>query len=150
MRPIKFRGIAKESDSRIDLDEGSWVHGWLLTDEVGWPSIRVCFEIQPSFREPPEHMFSDVDIDPKTIGQYTGLKDRGGVEIYEGDLIKWGMRLFAIQWNEVNASWTAPMIAWADETEMEKGDFKSCPLRNYNPSYAVVGNIHQNPELLKN
>ena|SRR3990167_7654644 len=62
--------------------------------------------------------------------QSTGLLDKNGKEIYEGDVIKWGEELglrVEIKWNENSQGWT-PYI---------------------NNESEIIGNIHENPELLK-
>jgi len=82
-----------------------------------------------------------------TIEQYTGLKDKNGKEIYEGDILWWehfyGMTgenietTAKVYWEEKDASfvvgdWFEPLGHLVDEDEIE-----------------VIGNIHENPELLE-
>lgn len=81
-------------------------------------------------------MDSYKDTDDIEVMQYTGLKDKNGKEIYEGDIVLFDNNLFSVEWN-VNGSWCymrhpKPFLTQIRYWESE-----------------VIGNIYENPELIK-
>ena len=74
-----------------------------------------------------------------TIGQFTGLKDKDCVEIFEGDIVEaWGL-VCVIKWIESDASFFAESICGE---VCESG-------QEWSGRCKIIGNIHQNPELLE-
>lgn len=123
MRTIKFRGKS--------INKGEWLFGDLMHDNIGGSYI---FPIEV------ENLYKENAVIPKTVGQYTGLQDKNGIEIYEGDIVKgcWNS-VFTIVWEKHSTSFQARVN---DGYQREISYFGLDKLE-------VIGNIHDNPELLK-
>lgn len=127
MREIKFRGIK---------NDGNWCFGDLIqsnNDHNVWihaPKINHTYKVAPA-----------------TVGQYTGLLDSNGKEIYEGDILRF-----------------APPLRWEDDERrlgvvvfkcyafVVKYDDKFTGLFNLAANeepYTIICNVHDNPELLE-
>lgn len=138
MREILFRG--KDFSGVINH---SWCFGSLDTIENDRAIIIYSDRFGNKCR---------IFVDPSTIGEYTGLKDKNGKKIFEGDIIKYkntdgikfnGVALTVIGkvvYNEKNASFA---ISGKDEIGAKHYDY--FPIKNIE----VIGNIFDNPEILK-
>lgn len=127
MREILFRGKSE--------DDGEWLFGDLFhrNREV---LIKNHFE---GF---------NISVVPKTVGQYTGLNDKNGTKIFEGDIVKYiigkGEYEFAeFEYGEINYR----NVGF--EIDGESCDLCVCSFDSQDFNLEVVGNIHDNPELLK-
>ena len=125
MRDILFRGKR--------LDNGAWVYGSLLQVECEHGSIvTAIFDRKDSG--------GDAEVHPSTVGQYTGLKDKDGKRIWEGDVltVDGEVGCFELKFNEN----TAMFIMDGDAIRASFNIFGTDEVE-------VVGNIHDNPELLE-
>ena len=81
------------------------------------------------------------NYEPIKLMQYTGLKDKNGKEIYEGDIAKSGKRLFVARWNNDIASFVWEPL----DGESSYPCFNVGTVKNME----IVGNVFENPELLE-
>lgn len=129
MREILFRGKR--------VDNGKWVHGTLnnVLDEVP--------RIQYAVIEHGMMFLTDFDVIPETVGQYTGLTDKNGVKIFEGDIVMkrtyhkkkpcevvFGVGCFHCGWGGGSSTADHPYLL--NDKQIE-----------------VIGNVFDNPELLE-
>lgn len=123
MRTIEFRGL--------DEDYKIWRYGSVIVYENGDTAIT----------DTPSNFGGRVwsgKVIPETVGQYTGIRDNNGIPIYEGDIIKdkLNKELHVIEYDDKTTQFTAQeMWVWALVKHPYFGE--------------VVGNIHENPELLE-
>ena len=130
----KFRGR-----STVEDDKGKWVYGHLLIDDNRALIINGIIEANDEYVS----LEDWCDIDMKTIGQSTGLKDKNGVEIFEGDVVDYKGRKAIIKWHGSYASF---IYRFVDELRKIKSEWNPLYLSCYR--FEIVGNIYENPELL--
>lgn len=152
MRNIKFRGKVLHNNPMVNPADG-WVEGFYYQDLVNG-------EISHFIRS------SECEwlINPETLGQFTGLKDKHGKEIYEGDIIMTYV-IFAYNHEEIREFWRVGEIRFIaggfnltnctnyyTRSMNGKSDIQPNPKSKFDfPAYRtqIIGNIHDNPELLK-
>ena len=132
MREIEFRGKR--------LDNGEWIYGDLLENQGRNFIYHATSESTIEDNDDGRIVVVAVEVDYNTVGQYTGLKDKNGREIWEGDVLtdKFGS-IGVVEWQ--NGCF---VVNFGDVDVFQISD---C----FDDSYQmwVIGNIHDNPEMLK-
>lgn len=154
MRDILFRG------KRIDT--GEWVYG----------QYAYLLNARTKDGEPIKHMIVDgtpfgQTVDPSTVGQYTGLTDKNGKKIFEGDIVVWTSKVMRLIGNytycfdgyhegdvlKVVCNEAGFILARLDDSipDVPNGSSK---IDNYafwlfHRLLEIIGNIHDNPELME-
>lgn len=127
MRKILFRGKTVKEQ---------WAYGllahignaWYISNKAG---VATAYEVIPS-----------------TVGQYTGLKDKNGTKIFEGDIVQTNKFFLSVGLNAKYVIEYDVEIACFIGT-MQKGNVKHfTTFQNDSDQFEVIGNIHDNPELL--
>lgn len=136
-RPIKFRGKLK--------NDKEWVCGSLIIYPDGEHNILTEIA-KKSYR------LKDWNVDPNTIGQFIGILDRNGKEIYEGDIITVrGDYPRVVLWDKV--SWAImPCECYNDKTfwVMNLQHPGNDWWEEFADEIEVVGNMYDNPEMITN
>lgn len=81
----------------------------------------------------------EIEVIPETVGQYTGLTDKNGEKIFEGDIIAKGFERYEVKWNAEQMRWGI----YSDNYEVA-GFTKFSE-----PYFEVIGNLYDNPKLLR-
>ena len=130
MREILFRGKL--------TDDSKWVYGCLLDKIYGAvPAIMSEQSVDDAFNLE----FEYDHVQEKTVGQYTGMKDKNGNRIFEGDICKVGNLIYKVVF-EYSCWWF----------KILSNKVYCCPAFNSHcgEHCEIIGNIHDNPELLEN
>lgn len=144
-RDILFRGK--------DLETGEWVYGYFTYccsryDDPEKESVADIIPVDVDRIYTGEYNCHQVhEVDINTVGQFTGLVDKNGTRIFEGDVLSVGRsKAFSgiclevvhkdFQWQCIN-------------TKIPDLKYYIHRLEDYPDNYEVIGNIHDNPELLE-
>ena len=149
MREILFRGKVNNPDniSWLQQSVGEWVEGNLEHDP-DLESYKINGFNYYSSEQGLEREPFVYRVDPETIGQYTGMKDKNGEKIFEGDIVK--TKAFGGDSNcGVNFNgYDVFKVIYSDATYKVVNHKRRFNLA-LGEKYEVIGNIYDNPELLE-
>lgn len=121
MREILFKGKR--------VDNGEWTEGYLFKS---WNKVFLLWGMTgdcPNMEE----------VIPETVGQYTGLTDKNGKKIFEGDILLKGFEKVLVKWNVNQCRWG-----------IYSNNYEICGFNESTQGYfEVIGNIYDNSELLE-
>lgn len=149
MREILFRGKR--------LDNGEWVYGSFCMDALEQFNGLCGVDGFIRLYDKGKGKMQTYEVDRETVGQYTGLMDKNGKRIFEGDMIKpfddeidkMVVEFRQGQFLLCSYGERGYMAEYGWEESGNYGCFEAEPLSNYGDDIEVIGNIHDNPELLK-
>ena len=132
MREILFRGQQRKKGEKVRLDgspvESLWFYGNGVLQSRG--QFAIIYQTEPVFSK--HSVYSD------TLGQYTGVTDKSGVKVFEGDILR-----------DDDAEENGVVIFEEGEFCVMFGNVVTHGIADIAYSCYVRGNIHDNPELLK-
>lgn len=130
MRERLFRGKKKA--------DGTWVTGFYWNDGIKFHYIRTVEIVAQSERKNEYSIIKDFNVYPETVGEYTGLTDKHGRNIFEDDICKGYLgSIFLVKYDKKNARFLG-----YDQ------DSRFCYVGR-EPKAEIIGNIYDNPELLE-
>ncbi len=158
MREIKFRGKR--------IDNGEWVYGYYFVDFSG--KHYIINTLQDIETANIHNVY--VEVIPETVGQYTGLHDKNGKEIYEGDIVKyenkWKYMICSGEYNSNPSNCAEAIMVGVYLKEISTKEIEKMYSINgvatrfpkhcaesekgiENLKLEVIGNIYENKELLE-
>ena len=116
-------------------DNGEWIEGSLLIFPDGTTNICKAYELSVLIK---------VEVDPETVCQYTGLNDKNGKKIFEGDILK------TDKCSEPNKQYIVKFdLQFGAFIGQDKYNTYFVTFDGDSDQFEVIGNIFDNPELLE-
>ena len=135
-REILFRGKR--------VDNGRWVEGSFAILEhfyYGKPTHYILTGKCDYYDQTGKVDYHPVEIDPETVGQYTGLKDKNGVPVFEGDIVEFDDGRFVVEYFDSRMGFGFSGL---------RGRGMVCGFTMTHWEHLkIIGNIHDNPELME-
>jgi uncharacterized phage protein (TIGR01671 family) len=142
MREILFRGKR--------IEDREWEYGDLWCNPYAKRVVCIVSPIND------QSTTGGNSVDPETVGQYTGLNDKNGTKIFEGDIIRCTLKseevdvLAVVKYGlyiDVNSLWDYEYLGWY--LTIKDKCISILSYENDGLEFEIIGNIHDNPELLE-
>ena len=156
MREILFRGIPKIeptyqffSDIWKKQCKNGWVYGSLI---IAKDKYYICISALCRVNSFVDNgITSMVEVIPESVGEYTGLKDSYGKKIFEGDIVRtWDdVKGQIIYGPHIDDEQNADCQGWYWKGIDENDNILTLSLSDYWECHKIIGNIHDNPELMR-
>ncbi len=147
-REILFKGFrpCENGKDRVFINDewikGEWIEGNGINQQIdvaGNKHVYIALSIK-SRAYPPMTTVEWTEVIHETVGQYTGLTDKNGKKIFEGDIVLTNEDgTGVVTWDDDDGMFTVN----TDTVSLNFGNYWAC-------EFEVIGNIHDNPELIKN
>lgn len=138
MREIKFRVYSNQLNKTVYPNENGWFEYSFIGKNLATQHCRIDLALQMNGNE-------------LEVMQYTGLKDKNGKEIYEGDIVKFIMRQFEGEFLGVVKFEDAMFrVSLVDKEQVKRTNIAYEDFTYYNAiKFEVIGNKFENPNLLE-
>ena len=137
MRVILFRGQTRRKGEKVWLDgspvDSNWVYGGIFPNNNGG-DFALIYQQEPEIHKFP--VYAD------TVGQYTGLNDKNGNKIFEGDIVRLTFSEEVVGKIICDINYYFEVYLFGKTTHKSLSDYLPYDLE-------ILGNIHDNPELLE-
>lgn len=145
MKEVLYRGLTTQKPKSHAFNH-VWVEGDLIISDGKYyihprsNKVRVQGELG--------QLIIMHEVIPETVGQFTGLSDKNGKKIFKGDIVRCFYQTwftdyslsYVVEWNKKKFCWSLHMLSSEVQNNISEDEHFACE---------VIGNIHDNPELLE-